>query len=87
MYKLGKKDDPNYRGITLLNCLGKIFNTILYNRLQNELRKIFILSPAPGGFRKDHRTSDHIFTLFSLISKYIKKGKYLYIYFVDSQKV
>ena len=44
------------------------------------------LSPAQAGFRKDHRTSDHIFTLFTLINKYIKKVKYLYTCFVDFQK-
>ena len=87
IYKAGKKDGPNnYKGITLSNCLGKLFNTILYNRLQNEIQKNIVLSPAQAGFRKDHRTSDHIFTLFSLINKYIKKGKYLYTCFVDFQK-
>ena len=48
--------------------------------------KNIVLSPAQAGFRKDHRTSDHIFTLFSLINKYIKKEKYLYTCFVDFQK-
>ena len=87
IYKSGKKDDPNnYRGITLSNCLGKLFNTILYNRLQKETQANNILSPAQAGFRKDHRTSDHIFTLFTLIKKYIKKGKYLYTCFVDFRK-
>ena len=34
IHKSGKKDDPNnYRGINLSNCLGKLFNTILNNRL------------------------------------------------------
>ena len=84
IYKSGKKDDPNnYRGKTLSNCLGKLFNTILYNSLQNEPQENIVLSPAQAGFRKDHRTSDHIFTLFSLIDKYIEKGKYLYTCFVD----
>ena len=79
IYKSGKKNDPNY--------LGKSFNTILYNRLQNELQKIlFYPLPKQAGFRKDHRTSDRIFTLFSLINKYIEKGKYLYTCFVDFQK-
>ena len=63
-----------------INCLGKLFNTVLYNRLQNELQKNIVLPPAQVGFRKDHRTSDHIFTLFSLINKYF------YIRFVDFQK-
>ena len=68
------------------NCLGKLFNTILYNRLENEIQKNIVISPAQAGFRKDYRTSDHIFSLFSLINKYIKKGKYLYTCFVDFQK-
>ena len=87
IYKSGKKDDPSScRGITLSNCLGKRFNAILYNWLQNAFQKNIVLSPAQAQFRKYHRTSDHIFTLFSLINKYIKKGKYLYNCFVDFQK-
>ena len=70
IYKAGKKNGPNsYRGITLSNCLGKLFNTILYNKVQNEPQKNIVLSPAQNGFRKDCRTSDHIFTLFGLINK------------------
>ena len=66
--------------------LGKLFNTILYNRLTTKLQNANILSPAPAEFRNDHRTSNHIFTLFSLINKYVTKGKYLYTCFVDFQK-
>ena len=68
------------------NSLVKLFNTMLYNRLTTKLENANILSPAQAGFRKDHRTSDHIFTLFSLIKKYVTKGKYLYTCFVDFQK-
>ena len=36
IYKSAKEGDSNNcRGITLSKCLGKLFNTILYNRLQN----------------------------------------------------
>ena len=69
IYKAGKKDDPsNQRGITLRNCLGKFFNKILFNKLQNEPQKNIVLSPAQNGFRKDLRNSDRILTLFSLIN-------------------
>jgi hypothetical protein len=34
IYKSGDNNDPNnYRGVSLINCLTKIFNTILNNRL------------------------------------------------------
>ena len=49
-------------------------------------KKNAVLFPAQAGFRKDYRSSDQIFTLFSLINKYIKKGKHLYTWFVDFQK-
>lgn len=38
IFKSGSKDDPNnYRGITVAGCLGKLFNTILYSRLDKYL--------------------------------------------------
>ena len=53
IYKSGKTDDPNiHRGITLSNCLGKLFNTILYNRLQNEIKKISFYPLPRLGFEK-----------------------------------
>ena len=53
VYKSGKKDDPNnYRDVTLSNCLGKLFNTTLYNRLQNEVQKILHYPLHKLGFEK-----------------------------------
>lgn len=85
IYKSGKNGNQNkYRCTTLSNCSGKLFNTILYNKLQKRHSKSIYLSPAQVGFWKYHRTSDHIFALCSQISKYIKKGKYLYNYITSS---
>ena len=39
-----------------------------------------------AGFRKGHRTVDHIFLLKSIVNKYIKQNKYLYTCFVDFSK-
>ena len=79
-------DLSNYRGITLLSSLGKLFSSLIYNRIENEIESKDILSPSQAGFRKNCRTTDHIFTLFSLLKKSISKGKYFYIRFVDFRK-
>ena len=63
------------------NNLGNLFNAILYNGLTNKLQNANILSPAQAGFRKDH-----IFSLLSLIKKYVTNDKYSYTCFVDFQK-
>ena len=84
IHKNGSKMDPSYyRGIALLNSLGKLFSSLIYNRIENEIESKDILSPSQAGFRKNYRTTDHIFTLFSLIKKAISKGKYLYTRFAD----
>ena len=88
VYKTGPKDDPsNYRGICINSYLGKLFTSILNNRLKNHIKN-GILHRSQIGFLPNHRTSDHIFTLKTLIDKYVTnspKGK-LYTCFIDFKK-
>ena len=79
-------DPDNYRGITLNSCLGKLFCTILYNRLAPILEKENIFCKEQGGFRKEHRTTDHIFLLRKIIKQYTDKNKTLFTCFVDFSK-
>ena len=71
-----KRDDrskvENYRGITLLSALGKLFTSILTNRLYNYMVQKGILKSEQGGFRKMHGTVDSIFTLKVLVDKSAK---------------
>ena len=47
IHKSGEKENPNnYRGITLSNSLGKLLNTILYNRHTTKFQNATIFSPA-----------------------------------------
>ena len=47
IHKSSEKENPNnYGGITLSTSLGKLFNTILYNRLTTKLQNTNISSPA-----------------------------------------
>jgi hypothetical protein len=86
IYKSGDKNDPNnYRGVSLVNCLPKIFNTILNNRLIKIIEDQ--LSNSQFGFRENHRTADSIFVFKSFINKYIHKKKMkMHACFVDLRK-
>ena len=74
-----KSEDPqkpeNYRGIAINNSIGKLFNLILYNRLDTFLSDHNIIDKTQIGFSKKARTSDHIFVLKCVIEKYVKNGK------------
>ena len=87
LHKKGNKDDPNnYRAIAVGSNLGKLFSSILLERLIN-FRSIH--SPDTTnqlGFVKEAQTSDHIFTLRTCIEKYTKQKKRLYSCFVDYRK-
>ena len=50
-----KKDSLNYRGFTLLSSLGKLFSSLVYNSIENEIVSKDKLSPSQASFRKDYR--------------------------------
>ena len=83
----GSKMDPaNYRPITLLSCVGKLFTSILYHRLSTFLEENKILNETQSGFRKEYSTIDNIFTLHGLIEYFKSKKSKLYCCFVDFTK-
>ena len=75
IFKAGETFYPtNYRGITIMSCLGKLFNSVLNNRLDEYLSENNIISETQIGFKKKARTSDHMFVLQMLIEKYTKQS-------------
>ena len=76
----------NYRGLTINSCLGKVFNTVLNNRLNDYLEKHQLISDKQIGFKKNARTSDHLFLVNTLFRKFLKLNKNVYICFVDFRK-
>lgn len=64
LHKKGSKDDVNnYRGITLLSCMSKLFTTVVNKRIENICNENNIISDAQFGFRKGRLTIDAIFIL------------------------
>ena len=87
IFKGGSCNDPsNYRGIALASTLSKLFTRIMYNRLQTYLEENELIAKEQIGFKKGSRTSDHIFTLKTMIDNMFKKKKYMYVCFVDFRK-
>lgn len=79
-------DCNNYRGITLVSCLSKIFTSLLNDRLGNWSKAYNVISNAQFGFKAGYSTTDAIFILHWLISRSIAKRKKLFCCFVDYQK-
>ena len=88
IHKKGPKMDPsNYRGISLLSCIYKLFTAIINNRLKFFCKENGILPEHQLGFISGNRTSDAHLILHNLIREQChKKGKNLYSCFVDFSK-
>ena len=89
IYKSGDKLDPNnYRGICVSSNLGKVFCSIINSRIVTFLNEHNVLSKSQIGFLPNHRTTDHIYTLHTLINKHVhqtKNGK-IFACFIDFKK-
>ena len=73
----------NYRPITLLSCLSKVFTTIINNRLTTFLESNNKLSEIQSSFRSGYSTADNILVLYLLIDYLKSKGKTVYCTFID----
>ena len=85
-----KKDsalDPrNYRPISLLSNVNKIFEKILHSRLISFLDKYSCLYSLQFGFRKGYSTSHAVMYLTELIRSSLDKGDFACGVFLDLQK-
>jgi hypothetical protein len=68
-----------------MNCLSKIFNSVINNRLLDIYENK--INPSQFGFRKNSRTSDSIFIVKSLTNKYANTNKQkIFGCFIDLKK-
>ena len=87
---LFKSDDPelfnNYRPVSVLCSLSKVFERIMYNRLRNFLDEYKILFLYQFGFRKSHSTYMALMTLMDNLINFLDKGEYVIGIFLDFSK-
>ena len=85
IYKDGDKRNPlNYRGITLLSVVSKVYTSVLSARLTKWCEKNNILVEEQGGFRKGRGCIDQIFILEGILNQ--RKRKNTYCCFIDLKK-
>ena len=84
VFKKGDINDlNNYRGISLVSNLGKLFTAVLNQRHTKWSQNNDIITDAQFGFRPGYGTVDAIFILHSIISHTLANKKRLYSAFVD----
>ncbi len=76
----------NHRGITVGDIIGKLYATILDQRLSSWAENAGIRAKGQAGFRKAYRTTDNMFILRCLMDKARSKSEKLYACFVDFKK-
>ena len=88
IFKGGSKMNPgDYRGISLISCLGKLFSAILNKRLLRYTLEKKFLKAEQLGFLKGNRTSDAHLIIHTLIQYYChQNGKKIFACFVDFSK-
>ena len=79
-------DADNYRGITILSCMGKLFTAVINCRLQTYLDSMGVIGDEQAGFRKGFSTLDNIFILSNVINIYMNNKKRIYCTFTDYRK-
>ena len=86
--KIPKKGDirecKNWRGVTVLPVISKIFGRILINRIKNGVDKV--LRKEQAGFREKRSTTEQIFVLRNILEQANEWRAPIYIHFVDFEK-
>ena len=74
IFKSGDQFNPmNYRGVSLMNCLSKRFNSVMNNRLLDIYENK--INPSQFGFRKKQQEITVFFIVKSLTNKYVNTNK------------
>ena len=87
IFKKGDVNDAqNYRGVTLINVIAKVYSQLLLNRLTNWSKKHEKINKNQFGFQQGKSITDCIFILHAIISKVLHSGQKLYCVFIDYEK-
>ena len=87
IYKKGVKSDPsNYRPISVLSQVNKVFEKILHKRLYKYLTKFEILYEYQFGFGKGHSTTQALIEITDKIKRALDNKEQTFGIFIDLTK-
>jgi hypothetical protein len=90
IHPLHKPGDPtdlgNSRGISLLSCVSKLYESLLKTRLEAFLEGSNAIAPEQGGFRAGRECAEHVIILTESLRRRKQKGKKTYLGFIDFAK-
>ena len=87
IYKKGSKlSTSNYRPISLLSNINKIFENIVFERVYSFIEKHNVIYKHQYGFRKKHSTNHALICITEQIRKALDENKFAFGVFVDFQK-
>ena len=84
--KGSNSETNNYRPISLLSNIDKIFEKLVHNRLTSFLLKHNLFYNKQFGFRKSHSTNHALITLTEKIKQALDNGQFSCGVFIDLQK-
>lgn len=87
LHKHDSRLDPgNYRPITLMSIIGKIFGAVINTRLQDFSEGNHSISDFQAGFRTKRSTIDQIFLLRETLAFRKERNYHTYATYVDARK-
>ena len=87
LYKAGSKQDVNnYRPISILNTMSKIFEKLIYKRVSGYLAKFNIISENQFGFRNNCSTADAVLSFTNQVYDSLRNKNSFIAIFLDFSK-
>ena len=84
--KDSKSDVNNYRPISLLSTVGKVFERIIFKYVYNYLRDNFIISVHQSGFQPGLSTTTQLIEVYHQFCRAVDSNKEIRVVFLDISK-
>ena len=87
IHKSGAKTDPtNYRPISILSIVSRIFEKAVYNQLHNHAQENSLITPNQSGFRPLHSTETCLLDISEYLLSNMNEGYITGAIFLDLRK-